>query len=344
MIRGAQVEPLDGYPSVSLAPASLVGWFFGVVMFLIGLGLALHHGWSKLELFWGVWTASASVTVMMLTAAHLSIGILSLRHAVTQRVALSGWVFGTLGILILAGVSAWLLGQVYLLTVRYMSSAMAQQPEVTVDATLIADLARTYWPLVVGGLLVHGIDAAGMLRVASRRRVRGTDLIERLAPDDRMVALWLMFRTALLSTVGFFAATFVFIVSVRLTGALGLDPGWWLYAVVFAAFYFLPGRPKPFVEGAAAEREKKRWRKAVATQSRVCMLDEETRQELEALFGEPELTLSGRRHRYPNYRSLYASPEFIRFAEGLRHAGEDRRLKEIEAVLEQKIYEELARA
>jgi hypothetical protein len=331
---------------MSLAPTSPVDWFFGVVLFLIGLGLALHHGWSTFELFWGVWIASAGVTAMMLLAAHLSIGVLSLRHAIVERPPLSGWVFGTLGILSLAGVSVWLLGQVYLFTVGYVAGAFAQQPVVRVDGTLIVDLARTYWPLMLGGLLVHGIDAAGMLRVASRRRVRGTDLIERLAPDDRLVALWQMFRTALLSTVGFFAATFVFIVSVRLTRALDLDPGWWLYAVVFAAFYFLPARPKPFIEGAAAEREKKRWKKswkALAAQRPVFMLDEETHEELEALFTEPELTVGGRRHRFPNFRSLYASPQFTRFAEGLRHAGEAQRLKAIETILTRKVYEELAR-
>lgn len=331
--------------AISLSPSSAVDWFLGTVLFLIGLGLALFYQWSKLELFWGVWVASACVTVMMLVAAHLSIAVLSIRHGFINRSPLVGWLFGALGILSLLGVSAWILGQIYLLTIHYVSGTITQQPEVTVDAVLIADLAQVYWPMILGGLLVHGIDAAGMLRVASRRKVRRTDLIERLAPDDRMVALWLMFRTALLSTAGFFAATIVFIVSVRLTGALERDPGWWLYAVVFAAFYFLPARPKPFVEGAAAERDQRRWKKrwqTIAAQGSASLLDDKTRAELAVLFAEPELTVGGRRYRYPNYRTLHASPEYTRFAEGLRFAGEHQRLQDIEAILELKIYEELA--
>jgi hypothetical protein len=333
--------------AVSLSPSSAADWFFGVVFFLLGLGLALYYGWNELELFWGVWTASATVTAVMLLAAHLSVAVRSLRHGFTNRPPLAGWVFGTLGILILAGVSVWLLGQVYLLTVSYVSGTVAQQPDVTVDGALIADLARTYWPLVLGGVLFNGVHATGMLVVASRPRVRRTDLMERLAPDDRDNAQLHMFVIALLSTVGFFAATLVFIISVRLTGMLELDPGWWLYAVVFAAFYFLPARSIPFVEGAAAESEKKhwkkRWKRAVA-QGSASLLDEKNRAEVEALFAEPDLTLGGRRHRYPDYRSLFASREYTRFAEGLRLAGEGQRLEAIEAVLRLKILKELGGA
>lgn len=50
-------DPSAGQPvkrSIAFLPASLRDWVTASFLFLLALGLALHFGWSKMELFWSV--------------------------------------------------------------------------------------------------------------------------------------------------------------------------------------------------------------------------------------------------------------------------------------------------
>ncbi len=298
--------------NIALLPASLLDWLFAVGLFLLALGLALHYGWSKTELFWAVWTASLAVTAMLLLSAYLAFAIMGLRHAFRHRSGLSDWAFGIAVYLTAVAASLLPLGGIYWFTAGFVSSAILGESLAWFGPIEIIELLGTYWPIVLAGLLARVMDITDMLRA------KGQD------PDDQVDVLVDMMRVAAFSSAGFYLATFVFVFAVLFTHALELEPGWWLYTLVFAAFYILPARPLPQRAPDRAES----------------MLDEQTLAELSALFREPTLNLHGREHRYPDYRSLYASPEFSRFAKALRLAGQEQRLKDVQTLLTQKVIDE----
>lgn len=314
-------HPGDNEPAhrnIALLPKSLLDWIFAGALFLIALGLALHHGWSKIELFWAVWISSLAVAAMLLLGAYLSFAVISLRHAVQSGSGPSDWAFGITVYFAALAAAVLPVGAIYWFAAGFVSSAILAESAPWATAELIEKLLETYWPIVLAGMAARAMDVTSMLRAAGSDR---DDWGENTAS-----ALVNMIRTALLSSSGFFLATFVFVFAVLFTQALGLETGWWLYALVFAAFYILPARPIPPSRPDRAES----------------VLDEQTLAELSSLFPEPALSQGGRTHRFPDYRSLYRSPAFSRFAEELRFAGEEERLKSIEIFLTQKVMDERA--
>lgn len=309
---------------IAFFPSSLREWITAGLLFLLALGLAVHNGWSKMELFWSVWIASLAVAAMLMFTAFVAIGLAAVHQGVTNRSRLSDWVIGIVLYLMLVIVPALLLGGVYLAAAGFVSGIVLREPSAGISFAMIGDLLATYWPLVLAGLLSRLMDGAAMLRGTDQHR------------EDWSAALLQMILVSWLSASGLYLAAFVFAIAVLLADAMGLAAGGWLYVLVFAAFYILPAKlaralPATTVTAATGSSGLK---------GLESWLGEETLAELSAMFSEPVLSVNGRTHHYPDYRTLFASQEFSRFAETLRFAGEERRLKSIEMYLTHKVMEE----